>query len=89
MCLERDEYVDSFICINIGMKDDLVEMVVHLNYNCVVMGSNLGLNKIIFFLLKLTLAWTSRVTQTLARQLQWLEKYLKPSIEWSLSSLNT
>jgi len=31
MCLERDEYVDSFICINIGMKDDLVELVVHLN----------------------------------------------------------
>jgi len=58
MCLECDEYVDSFICINIGMKDDLVEMVVHMNCNCLVMGSNLGLNKIIFFLLKLTLALT-------------------------------
>jgi len=55
-CLGRDEYVDSFIYINIGMKDDLVEMVLHLNYNCVVMGSNLSLNKIIFFLLKFTLA---------------------------------
>jgi len=68
MCLGRDEYVDSFICINIGMKDDLVELIVHLNCNCVVMGSNLGLNKIILILLKLTLAWTWRVTQTLARE---------------------
>jgi len=51
--LERDEQVDSFRCINISMKDDLVELVVHLNFNCVVMGSNLGLNKITFFLLKI------------------------------------
>jgi len=36
--------------MNFIMKDDLVEMVVHLNCNCVVMGSNLGLDKTINFL---------------------------------------
>jgi len=38
------------------MKDDLVELVVDLNFNYGLMGSNLGLSKIIFFLLKFTLA---------------------------------
>jgi len=42
------------------MKDDLGGLVMHLNFNCVVMGSNLGLNKVIFFLLKFTLAWRWR-----------------------------
>jgi len=35
------------------MKDDLVELVVHLNFNCGVMGSNLGLNKMIFLFVKI------------------------------------
>ena len=42
------------------MKCDLVELVVHLNFNCVVVGSNRGLNKITFFLLKPSLARMSR-----------------------------
>jgi len=32
------------------MKCDLVGLVVHLKLNCVVMGSNFGLDKIIDFL---------------------------------------
>jgi len=36
--------------MNFIMKDDLVELVVHLNWNCVEMGSNLGLDKVINFL---------------------------------------
>ena len=32
------------------MKYDMVELVVHLNCNCVVMGSNLGLSKTTFLL---------------------------------------
>jgi len=36
--------------MNFIMKDDLVEMVVNLNCNCMVMGSNLGLDRIINFL---------------------------------------
>jgi len=34
--------------MNIIMKDGLVEFVVHLNCNCVVMGSSFGLDKINF-----------------------------------------
>jgi len=34
--------------MNVIMKNDLVELVVHLNCNCVEMGSNLGLDKINF-----------------------------------------
>jgi len=55
----------NFRFINIIMKDDLVELVMHLNCNCVVMSSNLGLNKITFYLLKPTLAWMWRDTETL------------------------
>jgi len=36
--------------MNCIMKCDLVGLVVHLKLNCVVMGSNLGLDKIIDFL---------------------------------------
>jgi len=38
------------------MKHDLIELVVHLNCNYLVVGSNLGLDKITFFLSKPTLA---------------------------------
>jgi len=51
-CLKCDAQVDSLRCINIGMKNVLVELVVHLNYNCMVMGPNLGLNKIFFLFVK-------------------------------------
>jgi len=34
--------------MNIIMKDGLVDLVMHLNRNCVVMGSSLGLDKINF-----------------------------------------
>jgi len=34
--------------MNVIMKDELVELVVHLNCNCVKMGWNLGLDKINF-----------------------------------------
>jgi len=35
------------------MKGDLVKLVVHLNFNRGVMGSNRGLNKIIFLFVKI------------------------------------
>jgi len=36
--------------MNCITKYDVVELVVHLKLNCVVMGSNLGLDKTIDFL---------------------------------------
>jgi len=51
-CLKCDAQVDNLRCINIGMKNVLVGLVMHLNCNYVVMGSNLGLNKMIFLFVK-------------------------------------
>jgi len=38
--------------MNIIMKYDIVKLVVHLNCNCGVRGSNFGLNKINFLFAK-------------------------------------
>ena len=54
----------------------MAELVVHLNCNCVMMGSNLGLDKITFFFVKTYFGMEVRRRKNPRRQLEKAENHV-------------